>query len=137
MLRLGKNLRPWWVAAMAIAMAATITVSALPQPAPVVVSFAKTIETNVGTIEVSGIVTIDAASRSANGTLHVKVTNATGGTIVELSIAFWNNGTVTGPFTESIALSEAGVLLHVTVDPTTRAVTVDVTPLAGAGRRGS
>ncbi len=136
MVSLGRSLRPWWVAAMAIAIAATVAVSALPQPAPVVVSFAKTIETNVGTIEVSGIVTVDAANRTANGTLHVKVTNATGGTIVELSIAFWNNGTVTGPFTENIALSAVGVLLQVTVDPTTRTVTVGVTPLAGAGRRG-
>lgn len=136
MVSLGRNLRPWWVAAMAIAMVATLTVSALPQPTPVVVSFAKTIETNVGTIEVSGIVTIDPSNRSANGTLHVKVTNATGGTIVELSIAFWNNGTVTGPFTETVALSAVGVLLQVTVDPTTRMVTVGVTPLAGAGRRG-
>jgi len=126
--------RIWWLAVVVIAVAATLSVSALPTPSPVIMTFAKTIETQAATIQVFGYVLIDAANRSANGTVHLSVTNATGALITEVDLSFWNNGTVTGPFTEDMIIPEASLALHLSVNPTTRSVSVTVDLFGGTHR---
>ncbi len=132
---IGRFAKGWWSASLIVILAATLTVSAVPQPVPVTISFSKAIVTQVGTLSVSGFVMIDAATQSANGTLHIVVTNSTGGIITDVSLSFWNNGTVVGPFTQSVSLPSAALVAHVTVDPPSGPLLVTYDVLVGSARR--
>lgn len=126
-------IRPLPALCVLLSLATLVAIPVASQPVPGEITFSKTVEAGVFTVEVAGTVAIDPAARTVSGTIFIAVKD--GDTeIVNRTIEF-TNVAATGTLSQDILIEEGGVIVHVTVDPETRTVGVSVELTAGNADR--
>lgn len=119
------------------------TLSALPvvsQPGPFEVTFSKSVQAGTFTVEVSGTISIDATARTLSGTVTILVKD--GDTVIaERTIEFANAAAAPADASgamvveRTVAIEEAGLTVHLAIDPVAQSVMVSVELIPGNAER--
>lgn len=126
-------IRPWFALCALLSLATLVAIPVASQPVPGEITFSKTVEAGVFTVEVAGKVAIDPTARTVSGTVFIAVKDGDV-TIVERTIEF-SSAVPTGSLSQDVLIEEGGVIVHVIVDLEARTVSVTVELTTGNADR--